>query len=77
VNRAARDAAAEGKAALAEPCATDLATLAGVRAALLGQLGGVMPAAAATILGPPCHMDRRTVTPLRGTLPAAPARGPQ
>ncbi|HXL93799.1 MAG TPA: hypothetical protein VN969_33115 [Streptosporangiaceae bacterium] len=64
MGRAAQDAAAEGQAALEVPCATDLATLAWVRAEPLGQLGGVMPAAPVPVLGPVGYMDRCTVTSL-------------
>ena len=35
-----------------------------VRAALIGQLGGTMPAVPAEALGPSACMDQRTVTPL-------------
>ena len=64
---AAKDAgrvAAERQAARAAECVTDPVTLERVAAALLTQLGGTMPAEPATVPGPPCHMDRRTVTPL-------------
>jgi hypothetical protein len=64
MGRAAQEAAAEGQAALGVPCVTDLATLALVRAALLGQLGGVMPVTPPPLPGPSGYMDRRTVTSL-------------
>jgi hypothetical protein len=44
MGRAAQEAAAERQAALAARYATDLATLEWVRTALLGQVGGTMPA---------------------------------
>jgi hypothetical protein len=77
MGRAAQAEAAGGQAALAARGRPDPVTMARVRTALLGQLGGVMPAEPARVLGPSCHMDRRTVTPLGGTRPAVPARGPQ
>jgi hypothetical protein len=64
MGRAAQIEAAGGQAALAARTAPDLAIMDRVRAALLGQLGGTMPPRAAGVPGPPCHMDRRTVTPL-------------
>ena len=64
MERAAQAEAAGGQAALAARRRPDPATMERVRAALLYQLGGTMPAEPATVPGPPCHMDRRTVTPL-------------
>jgi hypothetical protein len=53
-----------GQAALAAECRTDPVILGRVRSALLGQLGGTIPAVPAEALGPSAYMDRRTVTPL-------------
>jgi hypothetical protein len=64
MGRAAQDAAAKGQAGLGAHCATDLAALAWVLAALLGQLGGVMPTAPPLLLGSSAYMDWRTVTSL-------------
>jgi hypothetical protein len=64
MGRAAQEAAAEGKAVLGVPCITDLATLAWMLAALLGQPGDVMRAAPPPLLGPSRYMDRRTVASL-------------
>jgi hypothetical protein len=53
-----------GRVALAARCATDLATLGWVRAALLGQLGGVMPPVPPPLIGPAGYLDRRTAASL-------------
>jgi len=50
----------DGHAALAAECRTDPVILGRVRSALLGQLGGTMPAVPAEALGPSAYMDRRT-----------------
>jgi hypothetical protein len=60
MGRAATDGAAGGQAAFAVETSTDPATLERVRAALLEQLGGELPAAPAYWpAGPAGHLDRR------------------
>jgi hypothetical protein len=62
MERAAQDEAAGGQAAWAARTRPDPATLERVHAALLGQLGGVMPAVPAPLLGPSGYMDSRAAT---------------
>jgi hypothetical protein len=63
MDRAAGNGAAGGQTVTAARTSTDRATLERVRAALLCQLGGTVPAAPAPRLGPAGYMDRRAVTP--------------
>jgi len=63
MNRAAEDGTAGWWPALAAECANDPVTLKRVAAALLGQLGGTMPAAPAPLIGPAGYLARRTATP--------------
>lgn len=53
-----------GQAALPAEWRIDPVVLGRVRAALIGQLGGTMPAVPAEALGPSACMDQRTATPL-------------
>ena len=66
MERAARGCAAGGQAAFAAKCASDPATLQRVITALLGQLGGTLPAVPGheTLGRPGGSLERRTIPPL-------------